>query len=65
MLKIDEYNCPFCFSWVKVDKFKKHQESHEPYGQLTMEGAFSTFKTVETLDELKRRFEPLGMYLER
>lgn len=60
-----EYQCPFCDSWIPKESFRTHQISHEESGALFIPGSYSRIKLVESIEELKRRFEPLGMYQER
>jgi hypothetical protein len=53
--KFQEFFCPICREYVKKSLFEQHKISHwnDP-------GEYP-----ETLEKLKQRFEPLGVYDER
>lgn len=63
-----EYQCPFCDDWILFTQFSQHQSQHTDSSRgnsVMLDGFHSRLEVPSTIEEMRRRFSPLGMYSER
>lgn len=54
-METDQYFCPYCLIWVSKQDYDSHNKKHES----------QIIDIPLTIEDMKRRFEPLGYYKER
>lgn len=60
-METTQFQCPFCGTWIPKQEFDRHMLLHP-------EPVIIAGRVVDkpmTLEEMKRRFAPLGYYVER
>ncbi len=60
-----EFECPFCDQWTPIADFQKHIAVHNAGSSFTFPGWSGTTESPKTIEDMRRRFQPLGMYQER
>jgi hypothetical protein len=54
LMEIEQYFCPYCLIWVPKQDYDSHNKKHES----------QIIDIPLTIEDMKRRFEPLGYYKE-
>ena len=59
-----EFNCPFCQQWTPFVVFLQHMDDHKFTGNKT-KTTNGLVEIPKSIEEMKRRFEQIGLYEER
>jgi hypothetical protein len=56
---------PFCSIWIPKVDWQKHIHTHKSGNFISVPWISGIIEVPETLEELKSRFHPIGLYEER
>jgi hypothetical protein len=63
---IMKFQCPFCVEWEEEQNFHSHMSKHidKDLGKIRIPGFASLVEPPLSIEEAKRRFQPIGMWNE-